>query len=188
MRNKPLDLDTCPTPSHPPVGFVAQPTNRSLLGFEAQIKKPSRWFWGPNHQTVAVDFEAQTKKPSTTLILRLNQETVATGFETKSEKTVLVVLWPNHWQTVELGFEAQPENMCSLSPRAWCRPHTAPSDLLITRPPSTWHVWPSSVLCIRSPTPATMLIAAHHAALIICTPWDKQTWFFKWIKDKDKTA
>jgi hypothetical protein len=28
--------------SHPPIGFMAQPTNRSLLGFEAQIKKLSR--------------------------------------------------------------------------------------------------------------------------------------------------
>jgi hypothetical protein len=26
---------------HPPVGFVAQPTNRSPLGFEAETKKPS---------------------------------------------------------------------------------------------------------------------------------------------------
>jgi hypothetical protein len=41
-RSKPLDLDTCLTQSHHPVGFVAQPTNRILLGFEAQTKKPSR--------------------------------------------------------------------------------------------------------------------------------------------------
>jgi hypothetical protein len=27
---------------HPPIGFVAQPTNHSLLGFEAQTKKPLR--------------------------------------------------------------------------------------------------------------------------------------------------
>jgi hypothetical protein len=27
---------------HHPIGFVAQPTNHSLLGFEAQTKKPSR--------------------------------------------------------------------------------------------------------------------------------------------------
>jgi hypothetical protein len=35
----------------PSVGFVAQPTNRSLLGLEAQTKKP----FG--------DFEAQITKP-----------------------------------------------------------------------------------------------------------------------------
>jgi hypothetical protein len=61
----------------PSVGFVAQPINRSPLGFEPQTNKPSRWFWGPNHQTRAANFEAQTGKPSTTLVLWLNQETRA---------------------------------------------------------------------------------------------------------------
>jgi hypothetical protein len=89
-RSKPLDLDMCPTPSHPPVGFVAQPTNRSLLDFEVKTKKPSQWFWCPNHQIVAIDFEAQTRKLSITLVLRLNQETVTTGFKVKSEK-------PSQW-------------------------------------------------------------------------------------------
>jgi hypothetical protein len=46
------------------VGFVAQPINQSLLGFETQTKKHCG------------DFEAQTRKPSTTLVLRLNQEIV----------------------------------------------------------------------------------------------------------------
>jgi hypothetical protein len=69
-RSKPLDLDT----RHPPsVGFVAQPTNQSPLGFEAQTKKLSRWFWGPNHQTVATGFESHTGKPEP-LVLRPNQE------------------------------------------------------------------------------------------------------------------
>jgi hypothetical protein len=54
---------------------VAQPTNRTPLGFEAQTKKPSRWFWGSNQQIGAAGFEAQTGKPSTTLVLGLNQET-----------------------------------------------------------------------------------------------------------------
>jgi hypothetical protein len=47
---------------HPPVGFVAQPINHSSLGFEAQTKKPSWWFCGPNHQTTAASFEAQIGK------------------------------------------------------------------------------------------------------------------------------
>jgi hypothetical protein len=65
-------------PRRPPSdGFVAQPTNQSLLDFEAQTKKMSLWFWGPNHQTRVAGFEAQTGKPSTTLVLRLNQETRA---------------------------------------------------------------------------------------------------------------
>jgi hypothetical protein len=42
MRSKPLDLDACPTPSHPHIDFEAQPTNHRPLGFEDQTKKPSR--------------------------------------------------------------------------------------------------------------------------------------------------
>jgi hypothetical protein len=48
---------------HPPVSFMAQPTNCSLHGFEAQTKKPSRWFWGPNHQIVATDLRPKPGKP-----------------------------------------------------------------------------------------------------------------------------
>jgi hypothetical protein len=86
-RSKPLDLNACPAPMHPPVDFVAQLTNRSLLSFEAQSKKLSRWFWGQNHQIVAADFETQTEKSSTTLVLGLNQEIIVTGFEAKPEKS-----------------------------------------------------------------------------------------------------
>jgi hypothetical protein len=42
------------------------------------------------------------------------------------------------------------------------------------------------VLCTRSPTPATVLITTRHAAPATCTPWDTQTWFSKWNKDKRK--
>jgi hypothetical protein len=34
-QSKLLDLGACPTLTHPPIGFVAQPINRNLLGFEA---------------------------------------------------------------------------------------------------------------------------------------------------------
>jgi hypothetical protein len=67
-----------------------------VLGFEAQIKKPSWWFWGPNHQIVATSFEAQTGKPEATSFEAKLEETVATGFEAKSGETVPVVLRPNH--------------------------------------------------------------------------------------------
>jgi hypothetical protein len=145
-------------------GFEAKPLETVIAGFEA---KPL--------ETVATGFEA---KP---------QETVTTGFEAKPAKTVRVVLRPNHSQTVDLGFKAQPKNLRSSSPRALCRPHTAPPDLSTARPPSTWPVRPSPVLCSRSPTPATVLIIAHHVVPITFTPWDKQTWFFEWSKDKRKT-
>jgi hypothetical protein len=84
-QNKPLDLDVCPAPSSSSASFVAQPMNRSPLGFKVQTKKLSRWFWNSNHQTVAAGFEAQTGNP------------------------VPMVLWPNHWQTVDLGFRANQE-------------------------------------------------------------------------------
>jgi hypothetical protein len=47
-------------------------------------------------------------------------------------------------------------------------------------------VRPSPVLCTRSPTPATVLIAARHAAPITCTPRGEQTQFSNRNKDKRK--
>jgi hypothetical protein len=114
-----------------------QLTNRSPSGFEAQIKKPPRWFCGPNHQIVATGFGAQTGNPITTSFEGKPGETVTTGFEAKPVKTVPVVLRPNHWQTVDVGFEAQPRNSFSSSHYAWCRPHTASPDLPIVRSLST---------------------------------------------------
>jgi hypothetical protein len=57
-KSKPLDLDACPTPSSTSHQFCGATTNHSLLHFESQTKKPSWWFWGPNHQTIAVSLEA----------------------------------------------------------------------------------------------------------------------------------
>jgi hypothetical protein len=125
-------------------------------------------------KTVAAGFEA---KPL---------ETVATGFEAKPVNIVRVVLRPNHSQTVDLGFEAQPRNSRSKSPHARCRPHTAPPDLSTARPPSIRPVRPSLVLCTRSPTPVTVLVAACHAAPATCTPRDKQTRFSERNKGKRK--
>jgi hypothetical protein len=79
------------------IGFVAQPTNRSPVGFEAQTKKPSRWFWGPNHQTRVACFEAQTGKASTTLVLRVNQKNRPPVLRQNREKPSPPVLRPN-WQ------------------------------------------------------------------------------------------
>jgi hypothetical protein len=96
-------------------------------------------------------------------------------------------LRPNHSQTVNLGFKAQPRSPRSYSPRARCKLHTTPSDLSSTRPPSTRPVRSSPVLCTRSPTPATVIIAACHAAPTTYTPRDKQTRFFERNKGKRKT-
>jgi hypothetical protein len=126
-------------------------------------------------ETVATSFEVKLEK------------TIVTGFEAKRVKTVRVVLRPNHSQTVDLGFEAQPRNPHSSSPRAQCRPHTAPPNLSTARPPSTQPVRPSPVLCTRSPTPSMILVAACHATPATCTPREKQTRFSKQNKDKRKT-
>jgi hypothetical protein len=110
------------SPRHPPsIDFVTQPINQSLLGFEAQTKKPSWWFWGPNHQTVAADFEAQTGKPKSTSFEAKPEKTITTDFKAKPEKIVTVVLRPNHWQTIATGFEAKPEKTVSvvLRPNHW---------------------------------------------------------------------
>jgi hypothetical protein len=93
---------------------------------------------------------------------------------------------PNRETLHHLGFEAQPRNPCSKSPCARCRPHMVPPDLSTARPPSTQPVRPSPVLCTRSPTPTTVLVAACHAAPTTCTPRDKQTRFSKRNKGKRK--
>jgi hypothetical protein len=86
-------------PRRPPsIGFVAQPTNRSLLGFEAQTKNRSGDFeaqiikpellilrpklGNPSH----LGFEAQPRNPTTGFEDK-PEETVATSFEAKLAKT-----------------------------------------------------------------------------------------------------
>jgi hypothetical protein len=182
-RSKPPDLDMCPAPNHPPIGFVAQLINSSPLSFEAQTKKPSWWFWSANHQTVAAGFETQTRKPSP-LALRPNQrktsrpvlrsnhsQTISVVLRSNHWQTIPVVLRPNHWQTIDLSFEAQPRNSCSLSPCSWYRPHTVSSDLPIILPPSIqpvsdhpWSSTPGLLLLPRSSSLPAMshLPPAHH--------------------------
>jgi hypothetical protein len=137
-------------------------------------------------KTAATGFEAKPLESVAAGFETKPLETVTTDFEAKPAKTVLVVLRPNHSQTVDLGFEAQPRNPRSSSPRARYRLHTAPPDLSTACPPSTRPVRPSPVLYTRSPTPATVLIAAWHAAPAACTPRDKQPRFSNETKRKEK--
>jgi hypothetical protein len=46
------------------ISFDAQIDKPPPLDFEAKIKKLLQWFWYPNHQNVAVGFEAKTEKPA----------------------------------------------------------------------------------------------------------------------------
>jgi hypothetical protein len=130
-----------------------------ITGFEAKLEK-----------TIATGFEVKPVETVATGFEAKPLETVTTNYDAKPAKTVRVVLRPNHSQTIDLGFEAEPKNLCSLSPRAWCRSHTATPDLSIARPLSTRPVRPSPILCTRSPTLTTILIAARHAAPAIYTP------------------
>jgi hypothetical protein len=180
--------------------LVLRPKPRNRRGdFEAQITKPELpffrhkprnppppWFWGSTKKPTA-GFEVKLEETGTTSFEAKLEKTVAAGFEAKPSETVRVVLRPNHSQTIDLGFEAQPRNPRSSSPYTRCKPHTASPNLSIARPPSTWPMWPSPVLCIRSATPAMILVAACHAAPATYTPRDKQTWFSKRNKDKRKT-
>jgi hypothetical protein len=145
-------------------GFEAKPPKIVATHLEAKLEK-----------TVAASFESKLV------------ETVTTGVEAKPMKTVRVVLRSNHSQTIDLGFMAQLRNPCSSSPRARCRPHMAPPDLSIARPPSTRPMRPSLVLWTRSPTPAMILVTALHEAPATCTPRDKQTRFSNRNKGKIKT-
>jgi hypothetical protein len=149
-QSKPLDLNTCPTPS----SFTRQ--------FYGTTDKPyPAWFLGPNQETIMVI--SWPKSPNHSYrFWGINRETHSHRF------------WGQTRRTVDLGFEAKSRNLCSSSPCARCRPKKASPDLSIIRPQSTW---PSPVLYIRSPTPAMILIAIRHAAPITCTPWDKQIRF-----------
>jgi hypothetical protein len=144
-------------------------------------------FWCQIGRSCSTSFEAKLKKTVATGFEAKPAKTVSASFESKPLETVWVVLRSNHSQIVNRGFEAQPRNPHYLSPRVRCRSHTAPPDLSTARPSSTRPVRPSPVLCTRFPTPATILVAARHAAPATCTSWDKQTRFSKRNKDKRKT-
>jgi hypothetical protein len=129
-----------------------------------KLKKPSRWFSRLNHQTAAVGFEAQTD-PSEWFWGQTTR-TIATGFETKSR------------ETVNLGFEAKLRNLLSLCPL--CAVQTThnviwPLDRPTIEYPSC--AWPSLVLCTKSPTPTTILVAACHVTPVTYTSWEKHTRF-----------
>jgi hypothetical protein len=135
-----------------PVGFVAQPTNRSLLDFEAQTKKTSRWFlcpnqenvvvilrikspnhnyqfWGPNRETRATGFEAKPKETKTTdkpstLVLRLNQETCATHLHMHGADRT--------------RFSKRDKDKDKTTEMSQIRIQTSPSQWLITIKPRNW--------------------------------------------------
>jgi hypothetical protein len=54
------NVDACPhTVFIDSSGLRRKPIDLLPLGFEVQTKKPSQWFWGPNHQTVNLAISKQ---------------------------------------------------------------------------------------------------------------------------------
>jgi hypothetical protein len=59
--SKPPDVNMCPHTVFIHSSILRRkPINLLPHGFKGQTKKPSWWFWGPNHQTVATDFDAKS--------------------------------------------------------------------------------------------------------------------------------
>jgi hypothetical protein len=144
-------------------------------------KSPKRScrFWDPNQKILHhLSFEAQPRNPPP--VLRPNQEIPSPSIlRSNWRKPSSPVLRLNHWQTVDLDFKTQPRNLATV--RHAVHSVTRPLDRSTTEY-SICAIIPGSLT--RSPTPVTILINVRHVAPVICTPWDKQTRFSKWNKDK----
>jgi hypothetical protein len=169
QQSKPLDVDGCPHTVFIRTSVLRhKPTNLLPLGFEAQTKKLSQWFCGSNHQTAAVGFEAQTGKPER-VVLRLNHKNCSHQFWGQTGRNN----WPWLW-----GWTKKPVLLISLCMVQITHSVTWPLDHPAAEYPTC--AWPSLALWTKSPTPASILIAARHAAPATYTSWDMQTWFSRW--------
>jgi hypothetical protein len=145
------------------------------IGFEAQTDKPpptwfggsNQWFCGPNHQTADAGFEAQTGKPER-VVLRPNHKNSSHLFWGQTGRN----RWPWFW-----GWTKKPMLLVFLCIVQTAHSVTRPLDHPATKYPT--HAWPSTVLYTKSPTPASIIVAARHATPVTYTPWNKQTWFSK---------
>jgi hypothetical protein len=124
------------------------------------------WFWGSNQETVVVILRPKSPIRSYQFWGTNRKKPEATNF--------VAILG----ETVELGFVAEPRNhqlVVSLCTVQTTHNVIWPLDRPVTEYPTCTSQ--SSVLCPRSPTPAMILIDAHHIAHVTCTPRDKQTRF-----------
>jgi hypothetical protein len=155
---------------HPPISFVVQLINHSPLGFEAQTKKLSRWFCGPNHQPAAAGFEAQIGKPER-VVLRPNHKNRSHWFWGQTGRNHRLWFW---------GLTKKPALLISLCTVQTTHSVTWPLNHSATEYPTC--AWPSPILCTKFPTSALILVAAHRTAPITYTSRDKQTCFSTWNK------
>jgi hypothetical protein len=134
------------------------------------------WFWGQIGRNRCHQFWGQTETNHCHQFWGQTERNRPSGFEVKPLINRRTLFWGSTKKPALIVF--------------MCKVQTAHgvTDLLIVRPLNTRFVRPSRVLYTRSPIPATILVAAHHAALAICTLQDKQTQFFTRYKDKGKTT
>jgi hypothetical protein len=156
----------CTTCHHASASLDDSLGNPSATCFQAKQAARSRYVFRAVLPPSVLGHNRQTEAH---LVLSHKPKIRRGDFESQITKSELLILRSNHSQTIDLGFETRPRNPRFSSPRARCRSHTAPPDLSIAQPSSTRPVRPSPVLCTRSPTPATILVATRHAALITCT-------------------
>jgi hypothetical protein len=195
----------------PTAGFEAKTGETIATSFEAKLEKTVTIGFEVKPEITVTGFEAKPLETVVTGFEAKLPETIATGFKTKPVKTVWVVwgqtthkplpsvLRPRPMRNRPSGFEVKP--LTNHWPWFWGS--TKKSALIIstcmvqTAHGATWLFerptieYPTCVtipiLSIRSPTPATILVAARHVAPATCTPRDKQTRFSNRNRDKLKT-
>jgi hypothetical protein len=153
------------------------PSNQSSF---ASLSSSTHRFWGVNRQTSSHlflrpkprnrhgDFVDQITKPQLP-ILWLKPENPSEWFWGQTTRTVPTGFEVKPGETVDLGFEAELRNSCSSFHFARCRPHTVSLDLSIVWSPSIWPVFDHPRYFTPCPTPASILVAARHAAPVTYT-------------------
>jgi hypothetical protein len=165
----PPDVDVCPHTVFIRSSVLRRkPINLLPLGFEAQTKKSSWWFYEWNHQTTATSLEAQTGKPKW-VVLRPNHKNRSHQFWGQTGRNCRPWFW---------GCTKKPALLISLCTVQTTHSFTRPPDPPVTKYSTC--ASPSPVLYTKSPTSASILIATRHATPITYISQDKQTRFFTW--------
>jgi hypothetical protein len=151
--SKPPDVDACPHTVFICSSVLSHKlTNLLPLGFEVQTKKLSRWFCGPNHQTADVSFDAQIEK-SKRVILRPKHKNCNHRFWDQIRRNRRPWFW---------GWTKKPTLLTSLCMMHIAHSVTRPLDRPTTENPTC--VWSSPIICTKSPTHVSILVAVHHVA------------------------
>jgi hypothetical protein len=138
----------------------------SFRRFCGTTEKPKpAWFWGPNQGTVPVILRPKSANHSC-WFWGPNWETWSQQFWSQTRRNHQAWFW---------GQTKKPTLLVSLCTMQTAHSITWPLDRLVTEYPTC--AWPPPVLCTRSPTPATILVVAHHVTPVTCTSRGKQRSF-----------